>query len=223
MKEEQKRYGKAFLMAIVVHIVLCMAIAVLGFTFNKHTPQVLEVTLAGDIPPKLGSLETVKVEQPMEKKQVIIPEEDDIVEEQKDVLTEPQSQQKVSAPAKPGVEHGHEQGKEKGTGNNHNASGNGKGDKIGVPATPPRILASFEPAYPVKARGSNIEGTTYVKVLVDVKGKVEEAFLAASSGSSLLDTAAVKALYKWNFIAAKDAYGQPCPCYITIPIKFSLR
>jgi len=227
MNEEQKRYSKAFVVAIAVHISLCLVIAALGFTFTRKAPQILEVTLAGGPPPKLGSPKAVKTEQPKEKKQVIIPKKDDIVEKRKDVPKQPQPQQAESAPETPGVAHGVEDGKEEGTGTDPNATGNGngsgEGEKRGVPATPPRVVSSYKPPYPSSARSSNIEGTTYVKVLVNASGKVVESVVASSSGNSMLDDAAVKALYKWRFTPAKDGFSQPCPCYITIPVRFNLK
>jgi len=230
MKDEQKRYGKAFVVAIAVHLALCLVIAALGFTFNKRPPQILEVTLAGGPPPKLGSPKAVKTDQPKEeKKQVIVPKKDDIIEKKKDVPKESQTQQTESTPETPGVANGVEEGKEGGTGTDPNSTGNGsgsgsgEGEGRGVPATPPRVVSSYKPPYPSSARSSNVEGTSYVKVLVNSSGKVEESFLAGSSGNSILDEAAVKALYKWRFTPAKDGFGKTCPCYITIPIKFNLK
>lgn len=225
MNEEQKRYGKAFATSIAIHIALCLVMAALGFTFTQKDPQILEVTLAGGPPPKLGSPKAVKTVHPKEKKQVIIPKKDDIVEKKKDVPRQPQPEQTESAPETPGVAHGVEDGKEEGTGTAPNATGNGsgEGDKHGVPATPPRVLSSYKPPYPYDARSRNIVGTTYVKVLVNASGKVEESFVASSSGNIQLDDAAIKALYKWRFSPAKDGFNQPCPCYIIIPIRFSLK
>lgn len=225
MKDEKKRYAKAFGVAIAIHIALCLVIAALGFSFNKRPPQILEVTLAGGPPPKLGSPKAVKTSQPKEKKQPVIPKKDDIIEKKENVPKETLPQETASAPETPGVAHGVENGKEEGSGTNPEAKGQGSGDgeKRGVPAKPPRVISSYKPPYPASARSSGVEGTTLVKVLVNASGKVEDAILAGSSGNKSLDDTAIKALFRWRFAPAKDAFGKACPCYITIPIKFTLK
>lgn len=227
MKKSQKRYSKAFGIAIAVHLALCVAIAALGFTVARRSPQILEVTLAGGPPPKLGNPKAVPTEQPKEKQQIVKPKKDDIVEKRKDVPKDPTPEQANTAPETPGDANGSEQGVENGTGTDPDSkgdgSGSGDGEKRGVPATPPRVTYSYKPPYPAGARSSGIQGTSYVKVLVNESGKVMESFLASSSGNSSLDNAAVSAAYKWRFAPAKDGFGQPCPCYITIPIKFKLQ
>ena len=45
-------------------------------------------------------------------------------------------------------------------------------------------------------------------------------FVARSSGNEALDGAAVEAVYNWNFSPAKDTYGSPVRCYITIAGQF---
>lgn len=93
----------------------------------------------------------------------------------------------------------------------------------GVPVTPPYLVSSTDPRYPPAARNREIEGTVYVKMLVSSGGSVENAFVARSSGNEALDGAAVEAVYNWNFSPAKDTYGSPVRCYITMPVNFVLH
>lgn len=102
-------------------------------------------------------------------------------------------------------------------------SGAGQGSGSGVPVTPPYLVSSTDPRYPPAARNREIEGTVYVKMLVSSGGSVENAFVARSSGNEALDGAAVEAVYNWNFSPAKDTYGSPVRCYITMPINFVLH
>lgn len=102
-------------------------------------------------------------------------------------------------------------------------SGAGQGSGSGVPVTPPYLVSSTDPRYPPAARNREIEGTVYVKMLVSSGGSVENAFVARSSGNEALDGAAVEAVYNWNFSPAKDTYGSPVRCYITMPVNFVLH
>ena len=88
---------------------------------------------------------------------------------------------------------------------------------------PPYLVSSTDPRYPPAARNREIEGTVYVKMLVSSGGSVENAFVARSSGNEALDGAAVEAVYNWNFSPAKDTYGSPVRCYITMPVNFVLH
>lgn len=102
-------------------------------------------------------------------------------------------------------------------------SGAGQGSGSGVPVIPPYLVSSTDPRYPPAARNREIEGTVYVKMLVSSGGSVENAFVARSSGNEALDGAAVEAVYNWNFSPAKDTYGSPVRCYITMPVNFVLH
>lgn len=102
-------------------------------------------------------------------------------------------------------------------------SGAGQGSGSGVPVTPPYLVSSTDPRYPPAARNREIEGTVYVKMLVSSGGSVENAFVARSSGNEALDGAAVEAVYNWSFSPAKDTYGSPVRCYITMPVNFVLH
>lgn len=102
-------------------------------------------------------------------------------------------------------------------------SGAGQGSGAGLPVTPPYLVASTDPRYPPAARNREIEGTVYVKMLVNDGGSVESAFVARSSGNDALDGAAVEAVYNWRFSPAKDTLGSPVRCYITMPVNFVLH
>lgn len=102
-------------------------------------------------------------------------------------------------------------------------TGSGSGSGSGVPVTPPYLVSSTDPRYPPAARNREIEGTVYVKMLVSSGGSVENAFVARSSGNEALDGAAVEAVYNWSFSPAKDTYGSPVRCYITMPVNFVLH
>lgn len=226
MNEEKKRYSKALGAAFVFHLLIFLLLGALGFTWSQRPPQILEVTLTGGAPPKLGSPKAEDVVQPKEEKQQQPVEKDDIIEHDPEVTEKPTEEQQTAAPSQTkGVDNGVKDGVVGSNGTDSNATnqGSGEGTGRGVPATPPRVLSSSRPSYPSSARSKNIEGITYVKVLVNEKGQVEEAYVARSSGNDALDESAVNNLYKWRFAPAKDGFDRPVACYITIPIKFELR
>lgn len=226
MTDEQKRFNKGLIFALCFHIVVAGVLGILGFAFEtKRPPQVLEVTLSGGGPAAAVVQEEV-IEQKVE--QVT---KDDIVDKKLKPKKEQRKVEKKVAPnpnAKPNpdakvvAEGGTGTGESKEAGGGEGA-GSGSGSAQGVPVTPPRIVSSVRPPYPSSSRNASIEGTVYVKMLVNASGKVEEAFVAQSSGNAALDDSAVKTVYKWRFSPAKDAFKEKVACYITIPVNFQLN
>jgi protein TonB len=90
---------------------------------------------------------------------------------------------------------------------------------------PPRYEAGGEanpwPRYPAAARRRGIEGEVLVRVAVGLDGRAERVEVLRSSGSALLDKAAVEALERWRFEPAQAA-GQPVAATVEIPVTFRL-
>lgn len=101
--------------------------------------------------------------------------------------------------------------------------GNGSGPGAGVPITPPTVISKVLPVYPPTARMKEMTGITYVRIRVNVSGTVDSAYMEQGSGSSVLDAAAIDAVYQWTFSPALDKYGVPVPCEITFPVEFRLN
>mgnify|MGYP003586194170 CR=1 FL=1 len=110
-------------------------------------------------------------------------------------------------------------------------SGNGSGNSSGMgtnsisnnPAVPPKIIYTLEPTYPSSARNAGISGVVRIKALVAPTGRVQDAEVYESSNNEQLDTAALKAVSKWEFTPARDIYGNQVACYTIIPIRFQLK
>lgn len=230
MTNEQKRFNKGLIFALCFHIVVAGVLGILGFAFEtKRPPQVLEVTLSGG-----GPAAAVQEEEIIEEKIEQVTKED-IVDKKLKPKKEQRKVEKKVVPtpnAKPNFNPNPDAkfAAEGGTGTGESAegggdegAGSGAGSAQGVPVTPPRIVSSVRPPYPSSARNASIEGTVYVKMLVNADGKVEEAFVAQSSGNAALDDSAVKTVYKWSFSPAKDAFKEKVACYITIPVNFQLN
>lgn len=102
------------------------------------------------------------------------------------------------------------------------ASGGGGGSQSGIAA--PGVLSKVEPSYPSAARKAGHEGVAVLRVKVLSNGRPEEVSVTSSSGSPLLDDAAVSAVKKWRFIPAKDrSSGKTVPAYIRLPVSFKLH
>lgn len=106
-------------------------------------------------------------------------------------------------------------------------SGSGYGDGIGDGAGSgetmgPQLLSAPSPAYPESARRANISGTTMVGLTISTDGSVSSAWVISSSGSDALDSAAVNAVYGWQFVPAKQN-GTPVTCNSQVPVTFNLR
>lgn len=91
---------------------------------------------------------------------------------------------------------------------------------------PPRFAAAYlhnpAPEYPQISRRMGEQGRVLLRVLVSSNGVADRVQIEASSGSTKLDEAALKAVEKWNFVPAKRS-NQPVSAYVLVPVKFSLN
>ncbi|WP_288752683.1 energy transducer TonB [uncultured Phascolarctobacterium sp.] len=237
MTDRGRRFGKGIAIALAVHIIAAALLGILGYRFTQRPPQILEVTLGGggggggkgSAAAEKGTAETAAATVQQQKQQSAPVRTDDIVDrkqkpqtQQQEQPRQPQSSSTSSEAAQSNVKSGETGGTGTGGGEGTGA-GTGQGSGSGVPVTPPYLVSSTDPRYPPAARNREIEGTVYVKMLVSSGGSVENAFVARSSGNEALDGAAVEAVYNWNFSPAKDTYGSPVRCYITMPVNFVLH
>ncbi|MGL5006523.1 MAG: energy transducer TonB [Plesiomonas sp.] len=77
------------------------------------------------------------------------------------------------------------------------------------------------PEYPTAARARRQEGTTLLDITLGVHGELLTVVLTRSSGSLLLDKAALKAVQKWQFLP-KEINGVGIKHTVRIPIRFEL-
>lgn len=93
------------------------------------------------------------------------------------------------------------------------------------PPSGPIALAVLEgpaPNYPAIAIRMNLTGKVVLRIEVDATGHPVSGVIEQSSGSSLLDKAALKVvLAKWRFVPAQHA-GQNIAATALVPIVFSL-
>lgn len=235
MKDEQKRFGKGFAVALAVHLVLAAGLGIFGYRFVHTPPEILEVSLeAGG-----GGAEAQKeeIEQEEQQEEPIIQSLEDIIDQK----LKPKPQKKIvkkKATAAPGPKApagnpagngtgtgtGSGTGSGNGSGNgNGSGSGSGSGEGRGVPVKPPRLLREVAPVYPASARNSGATGVVTVRILVGADGSVEDVTVVGSSGNGAMDNSVVTAVNKWSFSPAKDKYGQNARCRVTRAVSFNLR
>ena len=87
--------------------------------------------------------------------------------------------------------------------------------------TGPVPVTRTQPEYPELARRAGLEGTVYVKILVDKEGRVRDAILMRDVGGGLGE-AAVEAVKKWVYTPAIQN-NRPVAVWVAQPVIFSLR
>lgn len=84
------------------------------------------------------------------------------------------------------------------------------------------VLLDYDLYYPDEARRKGMEGTVHVRVLVNRNGKSEDVVIIRSSGSHLLDSAAVRTAKTFVFSPAM-AGEEAQKTWVLVPIEFTFR
>jgi protein TonB len=182
-----------------------------GRVENKKNPQ-----------PRAGSNPAVPEPMPVTGGNPIPPAED--LNEKKETGTGISSAPRVSQPENTSREKSH--GGQSPSGGNgkellvsfSSSERSGAGSSLAVP----RYGQNREPYYPASAREQGWQGTALLKVLVLKNGSVGSLEIKRSSGYSILDRSALKAVKDWKFVPAQKD-GQPVEIGVEIPVTFRLE
>ena len=97
---------------------------------------------------------------------------------------------------------------------------------VSTEMTPPRFDANYldnpPPVYPPLSRKLGEEGRVMLRVHVDSGGLPTRVEIHAGSGSSRLDQAAERAVWRWKFVPARRG-GETIAASVVVPIVFNLR
>jgi protein TonB len=85
----------------------------------------------------------------------------------------------------------------------------------------PVPVKQVQPEYPEIARRSSMEGTVWVKILVDKEGKAKKA-LVMKSDAEIFNDVAIKAALQWVFTPAMMNNG-PVAVWAAVPFRFKLN
>ncbi len=99
--------------------------------------------------------------------------------------------------------------------------GRSPGSGAGGPITSPMYRTNPKPEYPALARRMGHTGVVRLKVRVLGDGTVGGISIEKSSGSPVLDVAALDAVKEWTFVPGRWL-GFPTPMWVMVPIHFSL-
>lgn len=85
----------------------------------------------------------------------------------------------------------------------------------------PIPIKQVKPMYPDIAQRSGMEGTVWVKILVDKEGNAKKAVIVKSD-ADIFDEPALRAALQWKFIPAIMNNG-PVTVWVAIPFRFRLQ
>ncbi|MBU0681527.1 MAG: energy transducer TonB [Proteobacteria bacterium] len=78
------------------------------------------------------------------------------------------------------------------------------------------------PAYPRQARRRGLEGVVMLEAHIAISGRVTELRLFTSSGHTILDRAALKAVRRWRFIPGTVGHKRQ-EMWVKVPVRFQLQ
>jgi protein TonB len=87
---------------------------------------------------------------------------------------------------------------------------------------PPRALVRIPPLYPEHARQRGIEGIVELRFIVNTDGKVSDIQVIQSQPTSIFDTAAKRAIARWQFKPGLKN-GKPVNTRVRLPLKFEIK
>ncbi|WP_251440000.1 energy transducer TonB [Veillonella intestinalis] len=108
------------------------------------------------------------------------------------------------------------------SGNQPGIQGEENGEVVDTTFYRPVPTYTPKPRYPRAARNKGVRGSVGVGLTIGADGSVESAWVVDSSGSELLDQAAVDAVNSWRFEPARRG-NEPVSTTTSVNVEFQLR
>jgi len=77
------------------------------------------------------------------------------------------------------------------------------------------------PVYPDSARRAGIQGTTLLRIHIEMDGRVSDVSVERSAGHQGLDEAAADAVRRWRFEPAQNSTGA-VSVWALVPVEFRI-
>lgn len=226
---KNRRWCKAMVVSCIAHMLLWVAVGLLGVKASTPPPEqeIIDMELIDDQAAAPGQ----SVSQTEQAVQLSARSEPIVQQPQPLVSQEAVAERYVAQSAAAGQLSGQTAASTTGAGNSSVGSGSvgvgnysTGGEGNGKSYVSPQVLSIVKPEYPAEERRAGIEGTVSLKIVILENGKPGDIEVVRSSGSELLDNAAVEALRKWRFSPAfNKETGRPMKGRVTVPIKFELH
>ncbi len=201
MKDHKKSYGVYLRTGFVVSLV-AFSLGFILIPYQEPEPFKLKQEIVTMIEHISAEIEKYEEPPPMERPRVAIEAADDITEQTVETIAETDFHEPIikTVPTGPEIEIVPYY-------------------KVEVKPTP---VSMPQPVYPSIPRQAGIEGTTVVKMLVDIDGKVIDVVILKSSGNQMLDQEAVKAAGQSTFTPAKQR-DKFVRVWVARPVIFKLK
>jgi len=98
----------------------------------------------------------------------------------------------------------------------------GEAQPVIGPSFDAAYLSNPVPKYPAAARRLKLQGTATVRVLVSPEGRPRSVALSKTSGTRILDEAALEAVQQWSFVPARRG-SRPVAAEVDVPVRFRLN
>lgn len=102
------------------------------------------------------------------------------------------------------------------------ANAGGEPAPIVAPLFNADYLSNPAPTYPPASRATGEQGKVFLSVQVSPTGEALDVRLRVGSGFDRLDAAAMEAVRRWKFVAARQG-AEAVTAWVVVPISFSLR
>ena len=201
MKDHKKSYGVYLRTGFAVSLI-AFSLGFLLIPYQEPEPFKLKQEIVTMIEHISAEIEKYEEPPPMERPKVAIEAADDITDETVQTIAETDFNEPIikTVPTGPEIEI--------------------------VPyykvEEKPQPVSMPKPVYPSIPKQAGIEGTTVVKMLVDIDGSVIEVVILKSSGNQMLDQEAVKAASQSTFTPAKQR-DKFVRVWVARPVIFKLK